>query len=68
MARPRGFEPLTPGSEVRCSIQLSYGRAGVRVFYHETVGGSNDSVSVENQSPQVNLIISAFSLIPFFRT
>lgn len=28
MARPRGFEPLTPRSVVWCSIQLSYGRAG----------------------------------------
>ncbi len=24
--RPEGIEPPTPGSEVRCSIQLSYGR------------------------------------------
>src|SRR5262249_47279236 len=28
MARPRGFEPLTPRSVVWCSIQLSYGRPG----------------------------------------
>ena len=26
MVRPEGIEPPTPGSEVRCSIQLSYGR------------------------------------------
>ncbi len=24
--RPKGLEPPTPGSEDRCSIQLSYGR------------------------------------------
>jgi hypothetical protein len=27
LARPKGFEPLTLGSEVRCSVLLSYGRA-----------------------------------------
>ena len=26
MARPKGFEPLAHGLEVRCSILLSYGR------------------------------------------
>ena len=29
LARPKGVEPPTLGSEVRCSVQLSYGRAEV---------------------------------------
>jgi hypothetical protein len=31
MARPKGFEPLTPRFVVWCSIQLSYGRVFTRV-------------------------------------
>ena len=32
LARPEGFEPPTPGSEVQCSIQLSYERVEQIVF------------------------------------
>lgn len=31
VARPKGFEPLTPRFVVWCSIQLSYGRVFTRV-------------------------------------
>ncbi len=31
MARPKGFEPLTPRFVVWCSIQLSYGRLSQKI-------------------------------------
>jgi hypothetical protein len=37
MARPKGFEPLTPRFVVWCSIQLSYGRMRGRRFDPEEV-------------------------------
>ena len=40
MVRLRGLEPLTYGLEVRCSIQLSYGRM-VTFDYSELVPKSN---------------------------
>jgi hypothetical protein len=32
LARPKGFEPLTPRFVVWCSIQLSYGRLSRWLF------------------------------------
>ena len=32
LVRPRGFEPLTPGLGILCSIRLSYGRILMRCY------------------------------------
>lgn len=45
MVRPEGIEPPTPGSEVRCSIQLSYGR--VSYFKHFDEGLVKDGITVQ---------------------
>ncbi len=39
MVRPEGLEPPTGGLEIRCSIQLSYGRAGLSQDAPECITG-----------------------------
>src|SRR5690349_6625882 len=42
MARPKGFEPLTPRFVVWCSIQLSYGRFIGRLLQEATFAEAAD--------------------------
>ena len=53
MARPKGFEPLTPRFVVWCSIQLSYGRAVWGVLY----GGRRGSAT-----PVVIILLQFFAV------
>jgi hypothetical protein len=48
MARPKGFEPLTPRFVVWCSIQLSYGRLVGRSLREATLAEAGD---IEGSDP-----------------
>ena len=48
VARPAGFEPATVGLEIRCSIQLSYGRVLVGEMGLEPTTGSTQSFPSAN--------------------
>jgi hypothetical protein len=36
---PAGFKPATPGAEIQCSIQLSYGAISgkIRIYYNNNL-------------------------------
>jgi hypothetical protein len=36
VTRPAGFEPATYGLEIRCSVQLSYGRLNFKLFEYNS--------------------------------
>src|SRR5690242_7508671 len=52
MARPKGFEPLTPRFVVWCSIQLSYGRAGAGKTAGAQHRGSDRAAQPSHCSPR----------------
>ena len=56
MARPRGLEPLTPRSEVWCSIQLSYGRANLLKIFTQQGNFLHDKMSKVNLICKISLL------------
>jgi hypothetical protein len=51
MARPERFERSTYGLEVRCSIQLSYGRNRVIIPTEQTIENERNTLKMEQARP-----------------
>ena len=62
MVRPEGLEPPTGGLEIRCSIQLSYGRTAghsrrARVYYRRHSPAHGQAVDRSN-APRCGMVLT----------